>query len=78
MTESRNKLRTVKKINNSKEILVGREVANGPGDLGSISGRVIPKTLKMVLDITQQYKVRIKGKGEQSREKSSTLPYTSV
>ena len=37
-----------------------------PGDLGSILGRVIPKTLKMVFDTsllnTQQYKVRIKGK----------------
>ena len=58
--------------------LVGRVFANGPGDLGSIPGRVIPKTLKMVLDIsllnTQQYKVRIKGKVEQSRERSSTLP----
>ena len=46
--------------------LVGRMFANGPGDLGSIPGRVIPKTLKMVLDTsllnTQQYKVRIKGK----------------
>ena len=35
--------------------------ANGPGDLDSIPGRVIPKTLKIVLDIslvnTQQYKV---------------------
>ena len=30
--------------------LVGRVFANGPGDLGSISVRVIPKTLKMVLD----------------------------
>ena len=30
--------------------LVGREFANGPGDLGSIPSRVIPKTLKMVLD----------------------------
>ena len=34
----------------------------------------------MVLDAsllnTQQYKVRIKGKVEQSREKSSALPYT--
>ena len=53
--------------------LVGRVFANGPGDLGSIPGRVIPKTLKMVLDTsllnTQQYKVRIKGKVEQSREK---------
>ena len=29
---------------------VGREFANGPGDLGSTPGRVIPKTLKMVLD----------------------------
>ena len=41
-----------------------RVFANGPG--GSISGRVIPKTKKMVLDATllntQHYKVRIKGK----------------
>ncbi len=57
-------------------------MTNGPEDLGSIPSRVIPKTLKMVLDTTllntQQYKVRIKSKVEQSREKSSTLPYTSV
>ena len=37
-----------------------RVLANGPGDLGSILGRVIPKTLKMVLDAslfnTQHYK----------------------
>ena len=36
-------------------------LANGPGDLGSIPGRVIPKTQKMVLDAillnTQHYKV---------------------
>ena len=55
---------------------------NGPGDLGSIPGRVIPKTLKMVLDTsllnTQHYKVRIKDKVDESREKSSALPYTSV
>ena len=61
---------------------VGWVFANGPGDLGSIPGRVIPKTLKMVLDTylinTQQYKVRIKGKVEQSRERSSALSYTSV
>ena len=48
--------------------LVGRVFANGLGDLGSIPGRVIPKTLKMVLDTsslnTQQYKVCIKGKVE--------------
>ena len=52
------------------------------GDLGSILGFVIPKTLKMVLDTsllnTQQYKVRIEGKLEQSREKSSAHPNTSV
>ena len=56
--------------------------ANGPENLGSIPGPVILKTFKMVLDTallnTQQYKVRIKGKIEQSREKSSDLPYTSV
>ena len=62
--------------------LEGRVFANSPGYLGSIPGRVIPKTLKMVLDTsllnTQQYKVRIEGKVEQFRERSSTLPYTSV
>ena len=55
---------------------MGKVFANGPGDQGSIPGRVIPKTpLKMVLDTsllnTQQYKVGIEGKVEQSREKSS-------
>ena len=30
--------------------LVGRVFANGPGDLGSIPGRVMGKTLKVVLD----------------------------
>ena len=59
-----------------------RVFANGPGDLGSIPGRVIPKTLKMELDTTllntQHYKVRLKGKVEQSREWSSALPYTLV
>ena len=56
--------------------------ANGPRDLGSIPGCIIPKTLKMVLDAsllnTQHYKVRIKGKLEQPRERSSALTYTSV
>ena len=60
--------------------LVGRVCANGPEDLGSIPGHVIPKTLKMVLDTsllnTRQYKVRIKGKVEQSWERSNALPYT--
>ena len=61
---------------------MGRVFANGPGELGSIPGRVIPMTLKMVLDTsflnTQQYKARIKGKVEQLGERSSALPYTSV
>ena len=47
-----------------------RVVTNGPWDLGSITGRVIPKTQKIVLDATllntQYNKVRIKGKMEQS------------
>ena len=59
-----------------------RVFGNGPEDLGSIAGRVIPKTQKMVLDATllhtQHYKVKIKGKVEQSRERSGALPYTSV
>ena len=59
-----------------------RVYANDPGDLGSIPGRVIPKTQKMVLDATmlntQHFKVRIKSKVEQSRERSSALLYTLV
>ena len=55
-----------------------RVFANGPGDLGSIPDRVIPKTQKMVLDAslpnTQHYKVRIKGKVEQSREGVAPSP----
>ena len=56
--------------------------ANGPEDQGSIPGRVIPKTQKMVLDAallsTQHYKLTIKGKVVQFREGCSALPYTSV
>ena len=60
---------------------VGRVFANGSRDLGSIPDRVIPKTLNMVLDTsllnTQRYKVHIKGKVEQSRERcSAPPPYT--
>ena len=60
-----------------------REFANRPGDWGSIPGLVIPKTKKIEYDDaallnTQHYKVRIKGKVEQSRKWGSTLPYTSV
>ena len=59
-----------------------RVFINGPEDQGSIPGRVIPKTQKMVLDaallIIQHYKEGIKDKVEQSREWSSAPPYTSV
>ena len=59
--------------------LVGRVFTTGPGwGLVSIPGRVIPNTLKMVLDTsllkTQQYKSKV----EQSKERGSALPYTSV
>ena len=54
---------------------MGRLFANVPADQGSIPGRVIPKTQKMVLDAsllnTPPYKVREKwrnpGKGEAPR-----------
>ena len=49
-----------------------RVFANRLGNVGSILGRVIPKTQKTVLDAallnTQHYKVRIKGKVYQSRK----------
>ena len=49
---------------------MGRVFGNGPGERGSIPGRVIPKTFKIVLDnsllYTQHNKVRIKDKVEQS------------
>ena len=61
--------------------LMNRVFAYGLGDRGSISGRVIPKTQKMVLDAalpsTQHYKVRVKGKVKQSWEWSGAFLYTS-
>ena len=55
---------------------------NGQGDLGSTRGCVIPNTFKIVLDKSllniQQYKVRNKDGVEQSRERTSALPYTLV
>ena len=57
---------------------MNRVFANSPGDQGSISGRIIPKTQKLVLDAallnSQHHKVRIKDKVEQSKERSSALP----
>ena len=84
--DEENSMSYVNYINNYMVIgpigLANRVFANIPGDRGSILGRVIPETLKMVLGCsllnTPQYKVRIKGKVEQSRERSSVLPYTLV
>ena len=63
-------------------VLVDRVFANGLGDLSSIPGHFIPNTLKMVLDNpllnTQQHKVPIKSKVEQSRERSNAPRYISV
>ena len=60
------------------QVMMVRMLANGPWDLGSIPGQVIPKTQKMVFDAsllnTQYHKVQIYGKVEQSRERSSALP----
>ena len=61
---------------------MSRVFVNGPEDQGSMPGRVIPKTQKMLLDAallsTQHYEIRIKGKVEQTREWSSAFPYISV
>ena len=56
---------------------MSRVFTNGPGDRGSIPGRVITRTQKMVLNAallnTEHYRVQIKGKVKQSREWSSAL-----
>ena len=74
--------KTSARLNHLRAIGLNRVFGNGPGDRGSIPGRVIPKTQKMVLDVallsTQHYKLRIKGKLEKSREWSCALLYTSV
>ena len=61
---------------------MARLFANGPGNLGSIPGRVIPKTQKIVLGAslinTHHYKVEIKSKVEQSSERNYALPSTLV
>ena len=61
---------------------VGRVFASGPGDRGFNPRSSHTKDLKMIPDTsllnTQHYKIPIKGKVEQSRERNSALPYTSV
>ena len=53
-----------------------------PGNRSSIPGLVIPKTQKMVLDIsllnTQHYKSCIKGKMQQFKERGHAHPYNTV
>ena len=63
---------------------MSRVFANGLGDRGSITGRVIPKTQKIVLDDTlfhtQHYNIRIKVKWSNLGNgvaPSSTLWYSS-
>ena len=60
---------------------MSRVFANVLRDKGSIPGKVIPKTRKMVLDAALlnilRYEVRIKSKVGQPKEWSSALPYTS-
>ena len=55
-----------------------RVLVSGPGDLGSLPGRVIPKTQKMALDATlfytQYYKVRIKVKWSNPRKGVAASP----
>ena len=62
--------------------LISGVFTDDPIDSGSISRSSHAKDSKMVLDVdlfnTQHYKVRIKGKVEQSKELSRDLPYISV
>ena len=58
--------------------LMSRVFANGLEDWGSIPGRVILKTRKMVLDAALLNTQHYKGKVEQSRKWSSALSYSSV
>ena len=57
---------------------MGRVFTNDPGDQGSIPSCVIPNTQKIELDAswlyTQHDKICIKGKVEESKERSSALP----
>ena len=58
-----------------------RELTNGLGDWGSILSQSYQKLKKWYLMppcLTQHYKVRIKGKMEQSEERRSSLLYTLV
>ena len=51
--------------------------ANGPGDQVEAYQR-LKKWYLILPCLTQRYKVRIKGKVEQSKERSCAFPYTQV
>ena len=57
-------------------------IASGRADLVGQTRFFIPKTQKLVFDVTllntQHYNVMIKGKVKQPRERSSAIPYTLV
>ncbi len=61
---------------------MNRVFSNGSEDQGSIPSRAVPKAQKMLLDAallnTQHYKVCIKGKVEQCRERSSAPLHIGV
>ena len=61
--------------------LMSRVFVNVPRDRGSIPGRIIPKTQKMVLDATwlntQHYNVRVKWNNPGKRVSSSPTPRCS-
>ena len=57
--------------------LTSRGFAKGPGDRGSVPARVITKIQKLVRNaalFNTQYRLRIKGKVEQSKEKVALFP----
>ena len=58
--------------------LRGRVFTNGPGDGGSISGRVIKKWSLIPTRLSLRIIWYVFSKVKQSRERRSALPYTSV
>ena len=57
---------------------MGRVFANGPGDLGSIPGRVIPKTFKMVLDISLLSNISYVSRVKWSNPGNGIAPYPTL
>ena len=55
--------------------LEGKEFANSPGDLGSIPGRVIPKTFKMVLPYLTLINIRYVSRVKWSNPEKGVMPF---